>query len=378
MSGVYAVLLCGGSGTRMGADRNKTLLPIGGVPGFARALRAFEGETDGAVLVVKAGEEAAFREAAAGLGLHPLAVVPGGEDRQASALAGLRALPGDAEIALIHDGARPFIAPEVIRRVIESVRRCGSGAAAVPARDTIKKADPAGRVIETPDRASLWQMQTPQGFFVRDLLSAHARAAARYTDDAALMEAAGYPVQLVMGDYRNVKMTSPEDLTMAQGMLFPRIGTGYDAHRFREGRELWLGGVLIPHDRGLDGHSDADAAIHALADALLGAAALGDIGKLFPDTDPAYKGISSVILLRETAGRLRENGFEIGNADVTIVAQRPKLAPYIPQMRRVLAEAMGILEDRVSVKATTTERMGFEGREEGVSAQAAALVYQQG
>ena len=163
---------------------------------------------------------------------------------------------------------------------------------------------------------------------------------------------------------------------MAQGMLLPRIGTGYDAHRFREGRELWLGGVLIPHDRGLDGHSDADAAIHALADALLGAAALGDIGKLFPDTDPAYKGISSLILLRETARRLRENGFEIGNADVTIVAQRPKLAPYIPQMRRALAEALGVPEERVSVKATTTERMGFEGREEGVSAQAAALVYQ--
>lgn len=376
MSGVYAILLCGGSGTRMGAEINKTLLPIGGVPGAVRAFRAFAEETDGVVLVVKRGEESAFQNAAAAYGLCPLAVVPGGEDRQASALAGLRALPGDAQIALIHDGARPFISREVIRRVIESVRACGSGAAAVPARDTIKKADPTGRVIETPDRASLWQMQTPQGFFVRDLLSAHARAAARYTDDAALMEAAGYPVQLVMGDYRNVKMTSPEDLSMAQGMLLPRIGTGYDAHRFREGRELWLGGVLIPHDRGLDGHSDADAAIHALADALLGAAALGDIGKLFPDTDPAYKGISSLILLRETARRLRENGFEIGNADVTIVAQRPKLAPYIPQMCRALAEAMGVPEERVSVKATTTERMGFEGREEGVSAQAAALVYQ--
>ncbi len=372
----YVLLLCGGSGTRMGVRENKTLLPIGGVPGIVRCFRAYAEETAGAVLVVRGGEEALFRDTLAAWGCYPLAIVPGGEDRQSSALRGLQALPPDAGIALIHDGARPFVTRQVIRRVIESVEKCGSGAAAVPARDTIKRADAGGRVIETPDRASLWQMQTPQGFLVQDLLSAHAKAARRYTDDAALMEAAGFPVQLVMGDYRNVKMTSPEDIRMAQGMLLPRVGTGWDAHRLKEGRPLWLGGVCIPYERGLDGHSDADAAIHALVDALLGAAAMGDIGQLFPDSDPAYKDISSVILLREAAKRIREAGFEIGNADVTIVAQKPRLAPYIPRMRAALSEALGVPEERVSVKATTSERMGFEGREEGVSAQAAALLYQ--
>ena len=190
------------------------------------------------------------------------------------------------------------------------------------------------------------------------------------------MEAAGFPVQLVMGDYRNVKMTSPEDWKMAQGMMVPRIGTGFDAHRLVENRALWLGGVCIPYEKGLDGHSDADAAVHALIDALLGAAGMGDIGALFPDSDDAYKGISSVILLKETARRIREKGYEIGNADVTILAQRPKMAPYIPAMRQALAEALGIPQARVSVKATTTERMGYEGRGEGISAQAAALIYE--
>ena len=373
---VYALLLCGGSGVRMGADINKTLLPIGGVPGVVRCCRAYEGLTDGLVIVVRAGEEALFQKTLTDWGVSSFLLVPGGEDRQASALCGLRALPDDAEIALIHDGARPFVTPQVIGRVLESVRQWGSGAAAVPARDTIKKADADGWVTETPDRASLWQMQTPQGFFVRDLLAAHAKADRRCTDDAALMEAAGFSVHLVMGDYRNIKMTSREDLAMAQGMLLPRTGTGFDAHRLAEGRELWLGGVRIPWDKGLDGHSDADTAIHALIDALLGAAGLGDIGQLFPDTDPRYKDISSAVLLKETARFLREKGFDIGNTDVTIIAQRPRLAPYIPKMREALARAMGVSPAQVSVKATTTERMGYEGREEGVSAMAAALVYQ--
>ena len=288
----------------------------------------------------------------------------------------MTALPEDAEIALVHDGARPFVTPEVIARVIDSVRRFGSGVAAVPARDTVKRADGAGWVLETLDRSELWQMQTPQGFFVRDLRAAHEAAAGRYTDDAALMEAAGYKVRLVMGAYDNVKMTSPEDVRMTQGMLTPRIGTGFDAHRLAEGRELWLGGVKIPYDKGLLGHSDADAALHALMDAMLGAAAMGDIGKLFPDSDERYKGISSILLLQEVGKRLTEAGFTIGNADVTIVCQAPKLAPFIPQMREKIAVALQIPADRVSVKATTTERMGYEGRGEGVSAQAVAIIFQ--
>ena len=373
---VYAVILCGGSGTRMGGPGNKTLLQTGGVPAVVRSVKAFSGAADGAVLVTRAGEEARFAQTLSDHGVSVLAIVPGGADRQASALCGLKALPEDADIALIHDGARPFVTEAIIRRVIDSVQQYGSGVAAVPCRDTIKRADGNGAVLETLDRSTLWQMQTPQGFYVKDLLAAHAAAKERYTDDAALMEAAGKaPVRLVLGSPDNIKLTSPEDLRMVNGMLTPRIGTGFDAHRLVEGRELWLGGVQIPYEKGLLGHSDADAPLHALADALLGAAVLGDIGKLFPDSDPQYKGISSVLLLEEVRKRLTNAGFTIGNVDLTIVCQAPKLAPYIPQMREKIAKALAISAEQVSVKATTTERMGYEGRGEGISAQAVAMVF---
>ena len=372
----YALLLCGGSGSRMGTNENKTLLKIGGVPAIVRCFRAFRGMVKGIILVTRAGEKESFSDTLAAYGCVPLAIVSGGADRQASALNGLMALPVDADIALIHDGARPFVTKEIIRHVIESVEACGSGVAAVPARDTIKRADKDGNVLETLDRSVLWQMQTPQGFFVKDLLSAHAAAQERFTDDAALMEAAGHAVRLVPGRPDNIKLTSPEDIKMVNGMMTPRIGTGFDAHRLAKGRELWLGGVKIPYEKGLLGHSDADVALHALMDALLGAAAMGDIGKLFPDKNPAYKDISSVLLLKEVGKRLKDAGFTVGNADVTIVCQAPKLADYIPSMREVIAYALGIPRANVSVKATTTERMGYEGSGEGISAQAAALVFQ--
>lgn len=374
----FAVILCGGSGTRMGAGKNKTLLEMGGVPVAVKSIRAFLPHVDGVVLVIKAGEEAAFLEMLDEHHEKVHALVIGGEDRQASALHGLQALPADCEIALIHDGARPFVTGEIIERAKKSALERGSGVAAVPARDTIKKADAQGLVLETPDRSTLFQVQTPQAFRVKDLLVAHEKAEKRYTDDAALMEAAGFPVHLTLGGYDNIKLTSPEDMKMACGLFIPRIGTGFDAHRLAENRELWLGGVLIPYEKGLLGHSDADAALHALSDALLGAAAMGDIGKLFPDKDPKYKGISSIILLEEVCNRIREKGFEIGNADVTIVCQAPKLAPYIPKMRETIARAMKVPLDRVSVKATTTEKMGYEGSGEGISAQAAALLLKQG
>ena len=373
---VYAVILCGGSGTRMGAAGNKTLLKVGGVPAIVRCLRTFAKVVDGSVLVTRAGEEEVFAQTLADYSVKALAIVPGGEDRQASALCGLKALPPDAGIALIHDGARPFVTEAIIRRVIDSVKQYGSGVAAIPARDTIKRADGDGNVLETLDRSTLWQMQTPQGFYVKDLLAAHTSANARHTDDAALMEAAGHAVRLVMGSPDNIKLTSPEDLRMVNGMLTPRIGTGFDAHRLVEGRELWLGGVQIPYEKGLLGHSDADAPLHALTDALLGAAAMGDIGKLFPDSDPQYKGISSILLLKEVGKRLTDAGFTVGNVDLTIVCQAPKLAPYIPRMREKIAAALEISMEQVSVKATTTERMGYEGRGEGISAQAAAMVFQ--
>ena len=370
-----ALILCGGSGSRMGAKGNKTLLQVEGIPAVVKCFQAFSGMVNQIVLVTRAGEEEIFSAALAEYGLAADQIVPGGADRQESALRGLQALSPDCEAVLIHDGARPFIKKETIRNVLTSIEKNGSGVAAVPARDTIKKTDETGRVLETPDRASLWHAQTPQGFLMKDLLAAHERAAARYTDDAALMEAAGYPVHLVMGSYDNIKLTSPEDLRM-NAPLLPRMGTGYDAHQLVENRELWLCGVKIPHEKGLLGHSDADVALHALMDALLGAAALGDIGKLFPDSAEKYKGISSMLLLNEVVRVLSEKGFTIGNVDVTIIAQAPKLSPFMDEMRKTTAAALKIPLDRVSIKATTTEKMGFEGRKEGISAQAAAVLFQ--
>ncbi|MBR6809800.1 MAG: 2-C-methyl-D-erythritol 2,4-cyclodiphosphate synthase [Clostridia bacterium] len=369
---IFAVILCGGSGTRMGAPVNKTLLPVDGEKAVVKCLRAFLAETDGCVLVVKEGEQEAFEAAVSEAGLSVYAVVAGGADRQASALCGLKALPQDCDMALIHDGARPFIRREDIRAVIRSVKEKGSGVMAVKARDTIKEADAEGKVIRTLDRDVLYHMQTPQGFYVKDMLLAHENAKARYTDDAALMEAAGFPVHLVQGHYDNQKLTSPEDLPVQN--LLPRIGHGYDVHRLCEGRALIIGGVKIPHEMGLLGHSDADVALHALTDALLGAAGLPDIGHLFPDNDPAYKGISSLLLLEKAMERIREKGFEVGNADVTVVAQAPKMAPHLAKMQENTARAMGVSVDRINYKATTTEHLGFEGEKKGISAHAVALL----
>ena len=371
-----AVILCGGSGTRMGVKGNKTLLQVDGVPAVVKCFQAFSGLVNEIVLVTRAGEEEIFAAALLEYGFSAHKIVPGGADRQASALCGLQALSPDCEAVLIHDGARPFIKKETIANVLASIEKNGSGVAAVPARDTIKKTDETGLVLETPDRNTLWHAQTPQGFRLKDLLAAHEKAAARYTDDAALMEAAGYSVHLVMGGYDNIKLTSPEDLHMNASLL-PRMGTGYDAHQLVENRELWLCGVKIPHEKGLLGHSDADVALHALMDALLGAAALGDIGKLFPDSAAQYKGISSMLLLNEVVRVLNEKDFSIGNVDVTIIAQAPKLAPYMDEMRKTVAQGLKIPLDRVSIKATTTEKMGFEGRTEGISAQAAAVLFHQ-
>lgn len=370
---VYAIILCGGSGTRMGAPINKTLLPVEGERAVVKGVRAFLPETDGCVLVVKEGEEGAFEAALQEAGLSVHAIVPGGQDRQASALCGLKALPGHCDIALIHDGARPFIRREDIRAVIQSVREKGSGVMAVKARDTIKEADENGKVIRTLDRDVLFHMQTPQGFYVKDMLLAHERAVARYTDDAALMEAAGFPVHLVQGHYDNIKLTSPEDMNMHNTL--PRIGHGYDVHRLVEGRPLIIGGVEIPYEKGLLGHSDADVALHALTDALLGAAGLPDIGHLFPDNDPAYQGISSLLLLERAMERIREKGYEAGYADVTIIAQAPKMAPHLEKMKQNTARAMGVSAEKINYKATTTERLGFEGEGLGISAHAVCLLY---
>ena len=382
-----AIIVAAGKGARMGLGRNKVLEPLLGVPVLVRTLRAFLCCTEiGRVGIVTAADDVAEvrrQLETYGLSQRVAFVTEGGEDRQASVARGLEKATGD--IVLIHDGARPFVTPDVIVRTIHSAVRVGSGVAAVPSKDTIKRVDEGGRVLETPPRALLRAVQTPQTFRLSDIRAAHAWARAqgvRATDDAALLEAMGKAVYLVEGDVENIKLTTPEDMQVGEAILrrrgeaplMMRIGHGYDVHRLVEGRRLILCGVEVPYERGLLGHSDADVATHALMDALLGAAALGDIGRHFPDTDPAYAGADSIALLRHVAGLLADRGYRPGNVDVTIIAQRPKLKDFIPAMRARIAQALGLREEEVNVKATTTERLGFEGEGLGISAHAVATV----
>lgn len=380
----YVILLAGGSGTRMGADKNKVLLPLQGKTALARAASAFAGLAEGMVVVARAEDTADIQAELAATNPFPgpVTIAPGGSTRQASVWNGLQALPEGVTHVLIHDGARCLVDAATIRRAMDGAEHQGSGVAAVPAVDTIKQVNSSWQVVATPDRASLCTVQTPQAFPLELIRQAHLAAQRDGflgTDDASLVEHLGLPVQLTLGDRRNIKLTTPEDMAMAQAFLqdtFPtiRVGQGYDVHRLVEGRALILCGVDIPHTMGLLGHSDADVALHALMDAMLGAAALGDIGKHFPDTDARYKGISSMRLLAHVVELLQAHQLRVANADVTIVAQKPKLLPYIPQMQANVADALCLPVGRVNIKATTTERLSFEGQEEGISAQAVCLL----
>ena len=379
---IYAMVLAGGSGERMGASVNKVLLPVAGRTCLQRSVEAFTGLVDEVIVVCRPQDQQAIRLSLASCSdLFPLCFVSGGSTRQSSVLNGLRAhVFAPEDIILIHDGARCLVTPAVIRRVINSCLEYGSGVAAVPVSDTVRRISDGK--ADTLDRSSLFAIQTPQGFLAQKLLSASVQAELdgfSGTDDASLLERLNEPVRYVQGDKHNLKLTTPEDLLMAENLLsggLPslRVGQGYDVHRFADHRRLILCGVDIPCDQGLLGHSDADVALHALMDALLGAAALGDIGHHFPDTDPAYSGISSLLLLEKVRALLEKHQFIPINVDITIVAQRPKLAPYIPSMRQKTADALGLSPECVSVKATTTERLGFEGRCEGISAQAVCLI----
>ena len=387
---VYVILLAGGNGSRMGAGINKILLPLLGKPCIARSAEAFRHVADRMAVVCRPVDMEAVQAALAPLTLpFPLVFVPGGNTRQQSVANGLAALPAESAagpdaLVLVHDGARCLVDPPLIGRILADLSLYGSGVASIPVTDTVKEVDDAGFAARTLDRSRLRAMQTPQGFRLRDLRAAHARAAVdgyEATDDAALMEYAGFPVRLSEGSRKNLKLTTKEDLVMAEAILgadnpLPpfRVGMGYDVHQLTEGRKLILCGVEVPYDLGLLGHSDADVALHALMDAMLGAAGLWDIGHHFPDTDPQYKGISSMLLLDRVLYDLREKGFRPANVDLTIVAQRPKLSPFIPRMVDNLAQALALPRDRVNVKATTTEHLGFEGRGEGISAQAVALI----
>lgn len=371
---VCGIVVAAGAGARLGAGMNKALLPLGGSPLFLYALRALRPHCDDLILVVRDEERSAFTAALETARLPLEHLVPGGRERRHSVENALKAVPEDADIVLIHDAARPFPSAGLIRRVIRLAFETGAAVPALPVSDTLRRLE-AG-LTRTVSRENLYAVQTPQGFRRGLILRAYAENPQSLTDDAGLVELLGESVSLAEGEAVNFKITRPGDMEMAEGLLRAglRTGTGFDAHRLVPGRALVLGGVTIPHDKGLLGHSDADAALHALTDALLGACALGDIGGHFPDSREEYRGISSLVLLEKTRAILAEHGFLPLQCDLTILAQKPRLAPYIPQMRENIARALGLPPDRVSVKATTTEGLGYEGREEGISAQAAALV----
>lgn len=383
-TGNYAVVVAAGRGVRMGAAVNKVLLPLCGEPVIRHAVCAFceADEIDGVVVVASADETEQMRAALCGLE-KVCAIVPGGSTRQESVKNGLDALPKEARIALVHDGARPLISRELIARCIRQTENCGSAVVCTPVTDTVK-VEKDGCVVRTLDRSQLRAVQTPQCFFAGELKAAYeaaARDGVSVTDDASVMEHAGHSVHLLESSEVNFKLTTPEDLRRAEDIIgerkfmqrLPRTGFGYDVHKLVSGRRLILCGKEIPWEKGLDGHSDADVAVHALLDALLGAACLGDIGRLYPDNDPAFEGADSMKLLADVLRRVKDAGYAVVHADVTIVAQKPKLMPYMDEMRCNLENAMAGAQ--VNVKATTTERLGFEGRGEGISAQAVATIW---
>lgn len=376
------IILAGGAGTRMGARINKVLLPVCGKTCINRSVSAFAGHCDEMVIVCRDEDRGSICHEVSTAGIDlPVKYTCGGNTRQESVYNGLLAVSNDCEIIAIHDGARCLVDEDTIIRSIESAQLNGSGVAAVDVVDTIKMTGPGHTVVSTPDREMLKAVQTPQTFRRDIILPSYTRAMSDGfvgTDDASVAEYAGYTVYLSKGSKRNIKLTSPEDIRMAESLLgkapLLRVGHGYDVHRLTPGRKLILCGIDIPYTYGLDGHSDADVAVHALMDAMLGSVGLGDIGRHFPDTDEKYKGISSVLLLRHVVSLLHDRGARVTNCDITIIAQKPKLSPYIPSMITMIASELSLSDHAVNIKATTTEHLGFEGREEGISAHAVCMV----
>ena len=356
-----------------GAPINKMLLRLCGETPIAHCVRAFSRSADEIVIVCSPATESAAEEAAKLASVH-IRIVGGGERRQDSVLRGIEAASGDT--VAIHDCARCLITGDIIERAVASANEFGSGVAAIPVRDTLRRASDG----ETVDREGLVSMQTPQCFSRDLLLEAYAQLDSSVTDDAAVWNARFGPVRLTEGGLHNQKLTTAEDIPFFEKMLGERsprmrIGIGEDTHRLKYGRKLILGGVEIPFDLGLEGHSDADALIHSIIDAMLGAAALGDIGAHFPDTDPKYKGVSSLLLLKEAHRLVSRAGYRIVNIDATVTAQAPKLAPYIHEMRKKTAEALeGVDCSQISIKATTPEHLGPEGSLLGVTCRAVVLL----
>lgn len=385
MGDTGVILAAAGQGKRMGRRVNKVLLSLAGQPVIKYSLDVFEALPDvEEIIVVAHPQEVSVMEQdiVKRYGYRKVRkIVPGGRERQDSVWAGLNAMDDKLNLVAVHDGARPLVSPELALRVIKTARNFGAACPGVPCKDTLKKVGTDGRVEATLDRSQLYQIQTPQVFEISRLKEAYRQAISRGfmgTDDAVIYEEFCGPVQVVEGDYRNLKITTEDDMYMAQGILSGeramRVGNGYDVHRLVEGRKLIIGGVRIPFEKGLAGHSDADVLVHAVCDALLGAAGLRDIGFYFPDSDPQFHNIDSLILLRRVGTMVSDQGLEIVNIDSTVICERPKIASYLEDMKQNLAAALGIDVHRVNIKATTTEGLGFTGRGEGIAAQASVLL----
>lgn len=384
---VAAIVAAGGRGARVGGDVPKQFRRIGGRTVLEHAVLPFVRSERVSEVVVVLPPDAPGALAAALRAIDPgLRIAAGGRRRQDSVAAGLSQVSAGADIVLVHDGARPFCSAGLIARTIDAAAACGAAIPVLEASDTVKDVRREGDVLfvrATLPRERVRLAQTPQAFRREVLAAAVAlgQAGADATDEATLAERAGHPVRVVPGDAGNIKITTPGDLTGAEARArpaaagpAPRVGLGYDTHRLAEGRPMVLGGVAIPHPRGLLGHSDADAVCHAVTDALLGAAAAGDIGQHFPDTDPRWRDASSVDLLARVAALVRGRGLAVGNVDVVVIAERPKLAPHVPAMRSGLAAALGVDVSRVSVKAKTGEGLDSVGRGEAVAVHAVALL----
>ena len=364
------IIVAAGRGTRMGGDVPKQWQMLAGKPVLAHTVAAFAGFP---VVVVIHPDDRARAEA---LGV-PL--VEGGATRDASVLAGLKAVEGKgATRVLIHDGARPLVSRDLILRLVAALDAHEGAAPALAVTDALWRGD-GGLVAGTVDRSGLWRAQTPQAFRLAPILAAHRTHPGGAADDVEVARAAGLDVAIVEGEETNLKLTFPGDFARAEAILKGRdmdvrLGNGYDVHAFCEGDHVWLCGVKLPHGKGLLGHSDADVGMHALTDAIYGALAEGDIGRHFPPSDPQWKGAASHIFLAHAIALARSRGYELGNCDVTLVCERPKIGPHALAMQAELARIMGVDAGRVSVKATTSERLGFTGREEGIAALATAVL----
>jgi len=393
---VGGIIAAAGRGERMGAPLNKVYLPLGDRPVLLHSVMAFEssGCINTYVVVAHPSEVPFCRALLTPYRLRKLAgVVGGGGARQESVANGLKALPEACELVAVHDGARPLLTREVLDGAIRRAREVGAVVVGIPVKDTVKVVEETGLIRETPDRSGLWLAQTPQ-VFRRELLvrafDEAARSGFEGTDDASLVERLGIPIEVYRGSYDNIKVTTPGDLVQAEAILARRsgqdvrhaaptgstvrTGIGYDVHPFAAGRPLILGGVEIPGAGGLAGHSDADALLHALMDACLGAAGLRDIGHYFPPSEQQWKDAPSLALLAAVRGILAESGYSVRQVDAVVAAEWPRLAPYIDQMKERISAILGIPAGAVGIKATTTEGLGFVGRGEGIAAWAVATV----